>query len=295
MTNPRMLETTEDGWRGRFKAMASPCEVQLRDAPHATARQVMNAVSDEAWRVERAFSRYRDDNLVYAVNQAAGQWVDVDAEFERLLDFADTCYRVSDGRFDITSGVLRRVWCFDGSDQVPDEAAIEQLLPLVGWHQVERQPGRVRLAPGMEIDFGGIGKEYAVDRALFIARQCHDGDVLVNFGGDIAALSRDLPWRVGLESLSGNELEGTFELRNGGLATSGDTRRFLMRDGIRYGHVLDPLTGWPVKGGPHSITVAAGHCTQAGMLATLALLHGEGAERFLSEQKVRHWCVWDSA
>lgn len=291
MSRRHMLERLEDGWRGRFKAMASPCEVLLRDADHPTARDVLESVSAEAWRVEQRFSRYRNDNLVCQVNQAQGEWVKVDAEFERLMDFADTCYRLSQGRFDITSGVLRRAWQFDGSDRLPSPALVQSLLPLVGWEKVERQDGAVRLPAGMELDFGGIGKEYAVDRALHQARRIHPGAVLVNFGGDIAAWSSNEPWSIGLEDVSGGQMAGAFSLARGALATSGDSRRYLLKDGVRYSHVLDPATGWPVEHAPRSVTVTAEHCSQAGMLSTLALLQGDQAEAFLSGQGVRYWIL----
>ena len=81
------------------------------------------------------------------------------------------------------------------------------------------------------------------------------------------------------------------ELSQGALATSGDARRFLLRDGVRYSHVLDPHTGWPVRDAPRSVTVAAASCTEAGLLSTMALLHGPSARTFLGEQGVRHWIV----
>jgi thiamine biosynthesis lipoprotein len=77
----------------------------------------------------------------------------------------------------------------------------------------------------------------------------------------------------------------------GALATSGDTQRYLLRDGVRYGHILDPTTGWPVENAPRSITVAADTCTQAGMLSTLAMLRGTHAEAFLEEEGVQFWCL----
>lgn len=80
-------------------------------------------------------------------------------------------------------------------------------------------------------------------------------------------------------------------LEHGALATSGDSRRFVLRDGVRYGHVLNPKTGWPVLHAPRSVTVAASSCTEAGMLSTLALLQGAKAREFLNEQAVRHWVL----
>ena len=293
MTNNAALEKNAHGWRGHFKAMASPCEVLLRDVPAAKAREITDAVAAEAWRVEQKYSRYRDDNIVHALNHAQGEWCEHDEETGRLLDYAETCWQLSDGLFDITSGVLRRAWKFDGSDQVPSQAQISPLLDLLGWKKVEREDGKVRMAKGMELDFGGIGKEYAVDRALHLARALTDTPVLVNFGGDIAAWCGDAsPWHVGLEGLGDGKLAGHFSLGNGALATSGDSRRYLLRQGVRYSHVLNPKTGWPVEDAPHSITVFTAQCTLAGMLATLALLRGPEAETFLKHQNVQYWCLW---
>lgn len=292
MAGETRLTRTGDGWLGRFTAMASPCEVQLRDVSRGTAERVLKAVAMEAWRVEQRFSRYRDDNIVAALQRANGEWLAVDEEFDRLLDYANTCWQLSNGRFDVTSGVLRRVWRFDGSDRIPSAEQVTALLPLIGWDKVERRPGQIRLPAGMELDLGGIGKEYAVDRALLLAREHTDADLLLNFGGDLVVDGK-IPWQIGIENLQQNGVAGQIPLARGAVATSGDSRRFLLRDGKRYSHILDPRTGWPVQGGPHSVTVAAARCTEAGMLATLALLQGAGAEPFLRTQGVRYWCLWE--
>jgi thiamine biosynthesis lipoprotein len=146
----------------------------------------------------------------------------------------------------------------------------------------------------MEIDLGGIGKEYAVDRAAALVRRLSTR-CLLNFGGDLLALGPQqgsAPWRVGIESLTEAAKAARYiELGTGALATSGDARRYLMKDGKRYGHILDPTTGWSVANAPRSVTVAAGTCTDAGMLATLALLQGGDAERFLAAQGVQFWVL----
>jgi thiamine biosynthesis lipoprotein len=153
----------------------------------------------------------------------------------------------------------------------------------------------------MEIDLGGIGKEYAVDRAIGEAQCVSIAPVLVNFGGDLRASGprrSGRPWRVGIEQpgADGTQTEepsavGVVELLRGALATSGDSRRFLLRDGVRYSHILEPHTGWPVADAPRSITVAAGTCVEAGTLATFAMLHGSNAESFLEGQGVPFWCL----
>jgi thiamine biosynthesis lipoprotein len=218
----------------------------------------------------------------------------VDDETARLLDYAARLHELSDGKFDVTSGVLRRAWRFDGSDLVPTEEAVAALLPIVGWDKVRWSAPELTLPPGMEIDLGGIGKEYAVDSAASLVRPV-SARCLLNFGGDLLALGAQqggAPWRVGVESVSAaGAVARHIDLTVGALATSGDSRRFLFKDGKRYGHVLDPRTGWPVVGAPRSVTVAAATCTEAGMLATLALLQGGAAETFLEAQGVQFWAL----
>jgi thiamine biosynthesis lipoprotein len=285
----------------RFRAMGSPCEVLVDSSCEQQAQAVASAVAACALRLERKFSRYLPDNIVARINGAAGQSVDVDEETARLLDFAELVWRLSDGKFDITSGVLRRAWRFDGGTKVPDADQVRALLPLVGWSRVRWEKPLLTLLPGMEIDFGGIGKEYAVDQALTAAAQVTSNPVLVNFGGDLAVTGprRDgRPWRVGIEGIAAatgtaidtsTETAGLIDLSAGALATSGDTYRFVNSASRRLPHILDPRSGEPVRGAPHSVTVAAPTCTQAGMWCTLAMLEGAGAEALLQRESVRHW------
>ena len=276
--------------------MASPCEVLVDTDDERTARECLEAAREEALRIERKFSRYRTDNIVHTINHAAGRPVEVDEELAGLLDYAATCHEISGGSFDITSGVLRRVWTFDGRETTPDPAALAAALALVGWARVTWRDRTLTLPAGMEIDLGGLGKEYAVDRAAAVVAQRTGDSFLVNFGGDLYASGPrrgNEPWRVGVENPAapGAGHLGRLELVRGALATSGDARRFVMVHGRRLGHILDPRTGWPVEGAPRSVTVMAGTCIEAGTLATLAILRGSDAERFLEEQGVQHWVV----
>ncbi len=170
-----------------FVAMASPCELLLEAADTDAAREVGRVAAHEAWRVEAKFSRYRPDSILSVINRSQGHAVVVDGETAALIDYAAQCHALSQGRFDITSGVLRRCWTFDGSDRLPEPAAVAALLPLIGFEKLRWQAPRITLPPGMEIDFGGIGKEYAVDRVLALVAARFNGAALVNFGGDLAA------------------------------------------------------------------------------------------------------------
>jgi thiamine biosynthesis lipoprotein len=278
----------------KFAAMANPCEVLLPSMSERAALSIGTVAAQEAWRVEKKYSRYRDDSVTAWIHKNRGTPIEVDPETASLMDFASQCFDLSEGLFDITSGVLRRAWIFDGSDRIPEAATIERLLPLVGFENVQWRSPRLVLPAGMELDFGGIGKEYAVDRAYELLAERDSIPFLVNFGGDLRANRPPShgPWQVGIERPD-TERQATLllNLEHGALATSGDSRRYLLKDGIRYGHILNPLSGWPTPESPRSITVAASSCTEAGLLSTVAMLHGAGAQAYLEEQGVRHWIL----
>ncbi|MBY5991445.1 FAD:protein FMN transferase [Ferrimonas balearica] len=271
--------------------MACPCELLFDGIAPKAAQMLFDQAVAQVQAIEHKYSRYRQGNLCHRINQSQGQPVALDEETVRLLRFADACYRLSDGLFDLTSGVLRRAWHFDGSDRLPEAATINALLPFVGWDKVRFDEKTVCLPRGMELDFGGIGKEYAVDRVIqWMATHAGDGAVLVNLGGDIAVTGPRVggqPWQVGIRQ--GGSLGPTLTLAGGALATSGDTERFLLKEGVRYSHLIHPKTGWATRGGPGQITVAGKSCLQAGLLSTLALLHGREAEAFIQAQAVPYW------
>jgi len=277
-----------------FAAMASPCELLVPRMNQDKTMEIGRLVAAETWRIEKKFSRYRDDSVLAWIHRNRGQEVTVDAETAALLDFARQCHALSGGSFDITSGVLRHAWRFDGSQGVPSEETIAKLLPRLGFEKITWRAPRLLLPADMEIDFGGIGKEYAVDCAYDQVAATFDQPFLINLGGDLRA-NRPPPegaWQIGIERPdTDRDAAMLLTLERGALATSGDSHRCIVQDGKRYGHILDPRTGWPVADAPRSVTVAASSCTEAGLLATLALLHGAAARGFLEEQNVRHWIL----
>jgi thiamine biosynthesis lipoprotein len=277
-----------------FAAMASPCEIVVETTDRNLAQELGARAAAEAWRIEEKFSRYRSDSIVGRINASAGAPIEVDEETASLLDFAARCHELSDGAFDITSGVLRRCWKFDGHSPPPSAAAVDAVLAHVGWQKLKWYAPSLTLPAGMEIDFGGIGKEYAVDRALQIVSAFGPEPILVNFGGDLACVRAPSTggWQVGVERPdSDRDARLLLELRQGALATSGDTHRCIVVGDVRYGHILNPRTGWPVRDVPRSVTVAAGSCIEAGTFATFAMLQGAGAEQYLDSQGLKYWCL----
>jgi len=282
-------------YQTRFPLMGGGALVQFVDnRGRGEAERIARSVESEARRIEVKFSRYRERSVVSEINRNAGRTpVAVDDETAMLVRSALDLTRLTGGRFDPTVGALRRVWDFR-SGRVPSDEEISAHLPLVNAGAVSTRDRTVFLRrPGMEIDLGGVGKEYAVDRAAALVGSLTQS-CLLNFGGDLRALgphANGRPWEVGIEAVDRlSSASQVIDVYRGGVATSGDSRRYLLKDGRRYGHILDPTTGEPVIEAPRSVTVVADTCTQAGMLATLAMLQGKAAKRFLDAQGVRYWC-----
>lgn len=221
--------------------MGCPCEILCETDDAELARRLAVYADAEAARIDRKFSRYRTDSVVHAIHACRGAPFRVDAETERLIEYGAALWKLSEGAFDLTSGVLRYAWNFDEGPTAADPKRIPELLGRIGWQRVGWQPPLITLPDGMEIDFGGIGKEYAVDRVVdWVAGQT-DHPVLVNFGGDLrcsGGLPKSGAWQVGIESIARlGEAARRIELKSGALATSGDSRRFIVIAGQRHGHI----------------------------------------------------------
>ncbi len=299
-----MSENDHASYGFSFQAMSSVCEVRLdgvhdaalNDAAHAAA---LAAIS-EVQRIEFKYSRYRADSIVSAINAAAGTGfsVAVDAETAGLLNFAAQLHALSDGLFDITSGVLRRAWDFKAA-VLPDPSALKDLLPLIGWEQVKFENDRISLPQtGMAIDFGGFGKEYAADRAVAVLHEAGQRHGFVNLGGDIRVLGPRVdgsPWRFGIQHPRRDDTTiASVDLTEGALASSGDYERYFEHDGKRYCHILDPHSGWPVSAQNAawaSVSVTAPACVAAGALSTIAMLKGTDALDFLATQQATYLAV----
>ncbi|NDG40671.1 MAG: FAD:protein FMN transferase [Betaproteobacteria bacterium] len=268
-----------------FKAMASACELVLAVDDEPEAQAMARAAIAEVQRIEAKYSRYQPDSIVSRINAAAGgQAVACDEETWSLLNYADSLYQSSDGLFDITSGVLRRAWNFY-DHRLPAPADLDGLRQLIGWRRVEREAQAVRLPEaGMELDFGGFGKEYAADRAgaVLAAKGLRHG--YVNLAGDMRVLGPKpdgSSWMIGIQDpRDKTAILATIPVERGGLATSGDYERFFELDGKRYCHILDPRNGQPVTHW-RTVSVVAPLAVVAGNCATIAMLKQSDGLAFL--------------
>lgn len=259
-----------------FKAMGSACEVVLAAASLEEAQVLGQVAIDEVLRIERKYSRYTSDSVIAQINrQAALAPVACDDETWSLFLFASQLFEKSDGLFDITSGVLRKAWNFKQA-QVPSADMLDNLLPLIGWQKVIMKDQRIALSlQGMEVDLGGFGKEYAADRAAQMLKEKGVASGYVNLAGDMRFLGpkpSGEPWLIGIQDpRHPDQVIATLPMSHGGLATSGDYERYFESNGQRYCHVLNPLTGWPVKHW-RTVSVTAPLAVLAGCTTTMAML-----------------------
>lgn len=258
--------------------MGSQCSISLYCEPQEF-EIAFQACLQELERLEAKYSRYRPTSLISLINQNAGlSPVAIDHETTQLIHYAFAAYSESDGLFDITSGVLRKVWDFK-SGKLPHQSDISKMLALIGFTKIQYSAEQIYLPiKGMEIDFGGIVKEYAADCLAALITDNNINHGLVNLAGDIHVIGPHpdgSPWLVGISHPTNPAISiAEIPLTSGGLASSGDYQRCFELNGTKYCHILNPKTGWPIQG-LAGVSVWAEQCVIAGTLATITMLKGE--------------------
>ncbi|MDF1641697.1 FAD:protein FMN transferase [Thalassolituus oleivorans] len=272
--------------------MASPCEVMLPyiDSNKDDVQRVAQAAEEEVRRIETKYSRFRPDSILSKINSSDGQKTTIDAETHYLLNYASVAFELSDGLFDITAGVLSKLWDFRNSI-IPSPETIRTNLAYVGFQHIRFNSNSIILPAGMSLDFGGIGKEYAVDCAAAICKSAGITHGIVDLGGDLHVIGPqpdNRPWKVGVRNPRAPENAiAELAITQGGLSTSGDYERYFEHSGKRYCHLLLPKTGMPVSYWA-SVSVVAPSCLLAGTLSTIAMLKQSDARMWLDEQEIQY-------
>jgi thiamine biosynthesis lipoprotein len=260
-----------------FHAMGCPCELRLYAVSAAVAQHATAACISEASRFEQKYSRYLDSSVTSAINRSAGvSATPIDPETAGLLQYAGVCYEQSEGLFDITSGVLRQVWNKD-RQALPGQAELGEITRLVGWDKIRLTASEVFLPErGMEIDFGGVVKEYAADAIALRLKSSGISSALVSLGGDIVtfgAQQSGAAWPIGIvHPTQKASAIATIYLKDMALATSGGYERYFELQGRRFSHLINPHTGWPVDS-LLSVSVSAEQAIVAGSISSIALLY----------------------
>lgn len=290
---PPSVPLTDGLFKLSFKALGTNCLVQFRSTDIEQAKTYRRAALAWLRMFEATFSRFLPESTLSQINASAGQGrVPVSPEVEELLDLGGHVFTLSQGINDPTSLPLTALWDRAAKRQeLPSPAELAECRALVGWDKVERGDGWIRLPrAGMALDFGGFGKEFAVDRLLALATQLGIGHVLVDLGRDIATHGRppgQPAWVVGIEDAGTHDRSFTRVAVSGqAVASSGNYRRFRLINGQRFGHLIDPRSGEPASTSVGAVSCIARRCLTAGLFCQAAFILGpEEGLRLLEAQR----------
>jgi len=264
-----------------FRAMGTHCRVNCHGISATTAGDFQRDVIAWVAQFEARYSRFIPDSLVGRINAAAGEhWVETDPETDRLFNLCQDLFFFTRGSFDPTALPLIKLWNWKQNPPViPDDPAIQAARALVGWNKIQRRVGGIFLPQReMAIDLGGIGKEYAVDCVMNLAIQRGIENVLVDFGQDVRVHGHAPDkkfWTIGLDDATNpGKCWAGVAVTDHAVATSGDYLRNFTFNGRRYGHIIDPRTGYPAFNDCRAASVIAPSCTIAGLLSTSICILG---------------------
>jgi FAD:protein FMN transferase len=274
-------------------AMGSELRLTAWTTDDAAAVAAFDAVFAEFERLEALMSVWRPGSDILRLNAAAGDHpVTVSPEVVEVLGVARQVSEWTGGTFDVTFGALSDLWKFDHDQDntIPDPAIVRERLPLVDYRALDVDPraGTAFLRrKGMRAHLGGIGKGYAVDRAVTMLRSRGLRDFMIQAGGDlyVAGLKDGRPWRLGIRDPRGpaGKSFALLDLSDGTFSTSGDYERFFLKDGRRYHHILDLKRGEPARG-CRSVTLVTDRAVLADALAKGVFILGPDAGMALIEK-----------
>lgn len=269
-----------------FFAMDTYMTFTVYDDDAADARDALREAQVETEALETLFSVTDKESDIYAVNHSGGKPVAVQEETADLLSFALQMARKTGGALEPTLYPVLTAWGFttDGN-RIPSKDQLVELLEKVGYDRVLVEDGSVTMADGMMLDLGSVGKGYAGDRAEQILREKGIHSAILDIGGNIQAVGTKpdgSDWKLGLRSPFEEGIFGTLQISDRAVVTSGNYERyFIGEDGVRYGHIVNPKTGYPVDNGLASVTVIAGEGKICDALSTALFVMGlEEAEAY---------------
>jgi thiamine biosynthesis lipoprotein len=252
-------------------------------------QRAVNAAFDEVSRLERLMSNFMPDTELSRINQQAGiAPVAVSRELLWVIQRSLLFSHLSDGAFDISFASVGKLWNFR-TGVIPDHAAVNAQLPLVDYRKIRVDNKRATVflpARGMEIGLGGIGKGYAMDRAMAVLNAHGIRNAMVMAGGDtlIRGTNGDDLWRIGLRDPDkADGILAVLPLEDQAVSTSGDYERFFVKDGVRYHHILDTTTGYPATQS-RSVTILATDAITSDALSTTVFVLGPERGLALVEQ-----------
>lgn len=266
----------------RANLMGSVFEISLVGTDSASLEYQIQLVIDEIERIENLISEWRPNTQISEVNRNAGiRPVKVDREVFELTRRAISYSILSDGAFDISVAALDKIWRFDGNmDALPSDAAVQNSVTKVGFEKIELDSIASTIflkQSGMKIGFGSIGKAYAADRGRHILQEMGVKGGLINASGDIALWGKPpekKSWSIGIsDPEKPYKITRKLRMKEGAVATSGNYKKYVMFNGVRYSHIINPRTGYPATE-LASVTVIGPMAEFANALSTSVMVLG---------------------
>ena len=242
--------------------------------------------------IDKLMNIENPDSELSKINKEANEHsVSVSSELNDVLNYALQVSEETDGKFDITLGAIKHLWCFvEDSVSIPDDTTLEKYLPLVDYNRIKLENNHIQFdTVGIYLELGGIAKGYAIDEAIKILKAMGVKRALINAGGDLYALgerSKNKYWRIGLRHPryeDGNsDVFGILQISNEAVATSGDYEQYFIKDGKRYHHILNSNDGYPIMNECVSVSIITDNCMKADAFATAVFIMGlEAGKEFI--------------
>lgn len=250
------------------------------------ARSALADAQERMAQLEQSLSATDAGSDVYVLNHGGGKPVAVGEDTESLVSFVLEMAERTDGALDPTIYPVLLAWGFTAEEnRVPGEEELARLLSKVDYRKVAVGDGVITLPEGMALDLGAVGKGYAGDVLAGLLREAGVQSALLDLGGNVQVLGGKpdgSDWRVGIRNPAGEGILGVLAVRDVAVVTSGSYERFFLgEDGSRYGHIIDPGTGYPVENGLLSVTVVAAEGKYCDALSTALFVMGrEGAVEY---------------
>jgi len=261
LKKPKFLKSTQI-------IMGTTVEISIYPPDEKALEEAFNEIK----KVDTLMSIYKEDSEISSLNRQGE--MEVSLETLEVIKKALEVSGITRGAFDITCKPLINLWKKAKKEmKVPGEEEINKALSLVGYEKIILKGNLVSFKEkGMQIDLGGIAKGYAVDKAIEVLKKKGIKRALVNAGGDLYALGESPErgkWQIGIQDpRDQDKIFSVIKLKDKGVATSGDYRRYFTIEGKRYSHIVNPKTGQTVKDVPMSVTIIAPEATTADALAT---------------------------
>ncbi|RBN51487.1 FAD:protein FMN transferase [Flavobacterium psychrolimnae] len=271
-----VIATSQITHKRKLFMLGSPFEVTAVAKDTIKANEYIDLAVAEVKRIENLISDWIPTTQISEINRNAGiKPIKVDAEVFELVERAIKISQITNGAFDISYASMDKIWKFDGSMKVmPTEEAIKKSVAKIGYKNIILNPKEHTIflkLEGMKLGLGGIGQGYIADKVkdLLFSKGCVSG--IINVSGDINAWGKQpdgKPWTVGIVNpLNKNKIFATFPIEDSAVETSGSYEKYVIFDGIRYSHIIDPRTGYPAKG-VVSVSVFAKQTEIADAMAT---------------------------